>query len=91
MFKAKCEYWARFTHSYVEFVTYIISREVILKSIKPDRGIRDEMGAHRRLYSACAPAQSGHGLFCVPRGSFGLSCDSSDQAAQADLGLYRAQ
>ena len=40
MFKAKCEYWARFTISYVDFVTYIISREVTLKLIKPDRGIR---------------------------------------------------
>ena len=40
MFKAKCEYWAHFTHSYVHFVTYIISREVTLKSIEPDRGIR---------------------------------------------------
>ena len=40
MFKAKCEYWARFTISYVDFVTYIISREVTLKSIEPDRGIR---------------------------------------------------
>ena len=24
MFKAKCEYWACSTHSYVDFVTYII-------------------------------------------------------------------
>ena len=36
MFKAKCEYWARFTISYVD----IISREVTLKSIEPDRGMR---------------------------------------------------
>ena len=40
MFKTKCEYWARFTHSYVDFVTYIISREITLKSVEPDRGIR---------------------------------------------------
>ena len=41
MFKAKFEYWARFTQSYVDFVTYIISREVTLKSNEPDKGIRD--------------------------------------------------
>ena len=40
VFKAKCEYWARFTISYVDFVTYIISREVTLKSTELDRGIR---------------------------------------------------
>ena len=33
MFRAKCEYWARFTISYVDFVIYKISREVTLKSI----------------------------------------------------------
>ena len=48
------------------------------------------MSAHRRLCSACASAQSGHGLLCA-EGSFGLPCGGYDQATQAGLGLYRAQ
>ena len=38
MLKAKCEYWARSTHLY-DFVTYILSWEITLKSTEPDRGI----------------------------------------------------
>ena len=45
------------------------------------------MSAPRRLRSACASAQSGHGLFCVPRGALGCNV----VALQAGLGLYRAQ
>ena len=67
MFKAKCEYWARFTISYVDFVTYIISREVTLKSIEPDRGIR----GRRALIEACtqpAHLRSQVTVFSVCRG-----------------------
>ena len=74
MFKAKCEYWARFTISYVDFVTYIISREVTLKSIEPDRGIRGRWALIADCAQpACASAQSGHGLFCVQRGALGCN------------------
>ena len=72
IFKAKCEYWARFTHSYVDFVTYIISREVTLKSIDPDRGIRGRWTPIEDCL-ACAFAQSSHSLFCVPRGALGCN------------------
>ena len=70
MFKAKCEYWVRFTHSYVDFVTYIISRKVTLKSIEPDREIRGRWALIEDC-SACASAQSGLGLLCVQRGALG--------------------
>ena len=60
------------------FVTYIISREVTLKSIEPDRGIRGVMGAHQRLCSACAVRLWS---FLCSEGHFGLPCDNSDQDA----------
>ena len=87
MFKAKCEYWARFTISYVDFDTYIISREVTLKSTEPDGGIRGRWA----LIEDCA--QLAHlgsqvTVFSVCRW---LPCGGYDQAAQAGLGLYRVQ
>ena len=90
MFKAKCEYWARFTISYVDFVTYIISREVTLKSLEPDRGIRVDGRSSKTVLSLRICAVSSRSFLCA-EGSFGLPCGDYDQAAQAGLGLYRAQ
>ena len=90
MFKAKCEYWARFTISYVDFVTNIISREVTLKSIEPDRGIRGRWALIKTVLSLRICAVRSRFFLCA-EGRFGLPCGGSDQVAQAGLGLYRTQ
>ena len=90
MFKAKCEYWARFTISYVDFVTYIISREVTLKSIEPDWAFGVDGRSSKTVLSLRIGAVRSQS-FLYAEGSFGLPCGGYDQVAQAGLGLYRAQ